>query len=44
MVCELVDAYKLEKIIIGLNCSKSAGYDNIGFKLVKSILPKIVRP
>ena len=36
-VCKPVDAYELEKIIIGLNCSKSAGYDNIGPKLVKSI-------
>jgi len=44
MVCELVDAYELEKIIIGLNCSKGAGYDNIGPNLVKSILPQILQP
>jgi len=39
MVCELVDVYELEKNFKGLNCSKSVGYDNIGPKLVKSILP-----
>jgi len=35
---------ELEKIISGLNCSKSAGYDNIGPKLVKVILPQILQP
>jgi len=44
MICELVDAYELEKDIIGLSWSKSAGYDNIGFKLVKSILSQILQP
>jgi len=29
MVCDLVDDYELEKIITRLNCSESAGYDNI---------------
>jgi len=36
--------YELEKIIRGLSCSKSAGYDNIGPKLVKSVLPQILQP
>jgi len=43
MVCGLVDVYELEKIIKWLNCSQSAGYDNIGFKLIKSILPQILQ-
>ena len=44
MVCESIDDEELIRIINGLNPSKSAGYDNIGPRLLKRILPQIVQP
>jgi len=44
MGCYPVDVYELSQIITGLNITKSTGYDNIGPKLLKCILPYVLQP
>lgn len=44
MVCEQIDEQELTNIVLGLNDRKSAGYDNIGPRLLKLALPHILHP
>ena len=44
MYCESIDEYEITEIIQNLKISKSAGPDNIGPKLIKSISHIIAKP